>query len=494
MVRGPGQMPVAQYKAMIDDARREGEAAEQALAEGSADFRAERSRAQIGLDAVTSALPADAVLLSFVRYGRSAFATAPASSRTIPSYAALVLRHGLPVAAVHLGTVQGVDALVSQWRADIAAEALTTSEGSSHPAAPGSRVSGDALRRRVWDRLAPHVGKAARVFIVPDGALSLVPFAALPVGSRSFLLESGPVIHYLSAERDLVPVAPAPSSGRTLLAVGGPSFDDRRVFRAPANPSPEAVAGVPRLRGAAAAGCGGLQAVVFQPLDGTLQEVRDLSRVWTASTATGSDAARTLVGAEASETRFKREAPGSRVLHLATHGFFIDGTCSGGFGGTRGVGGLARTAPARAVENPLLLSGLALAGANRRASARPDEDDGILTAEEVASLDLEGVEWAVLSACDTGVGAIKAGEGVFGLRRAFQVAGARTVLMSLWSVDDQATRAWMRALYDGRFQRNLSTADAVHGANLSVLRARRARGQSTHPFYWAAFVAVGDWR
>jgi len=112
----------------------------------------------------------------------------------------------------------------------------------------------------------------------------------------------------------------------------------------------------------------------------------------------------------------------------------------------------------------------------------------------VASLDLSGTEWAVLSACDTGVGEIKAGEGVFGLRRAFQVAGARTVIMSLWSVDDQSTRAWMRALYEGRFQRHLSTADAVHQASLTVLRDRRARGLSTHPFFWAAFVAAGDWR
>jgi len=145
-------------------------------------------------------------------------------------------------------------------------------------------------------------------------------------------------------------------------------------------------------------------------------------------------------------------------------------------------------------ENPLLSSGLAFAGANRRTPVRRKEDDGILTAEEVSSIDLQGTEWAVLSACDTGLGEIRAGEGVFGLRRAFQIAGARTVIMSLWSVEDQSARSWMRLLYEGRLQRHLSTADAVHQASLRLLTARRAQGQSTHPFYWAAFVAAGDWR
>jgi len=145
-------------------------------------------------------------------------------------------------------------------------------------------------------------------------------------------------------------------------------------------------------------------------------------------------------------------------------------------------------------ENPLLLAGLALAGANRRGPAALDQDEGILTAEEIAGLNLQGTEWAVLSACDTGLGEIRAGEGVFGLRRAFQIAGVRTVIMSLWSVEDRSAQIWMQALYEGRLQKNLNTADAVHGASIAVLRDRRAKGQSTHPFYWAAFVAAGDWR
>jgi CHAT domain-containing protein len=244
----------------------------------------------------------------------------------------------------------------------------------------------------------------------------------------------------------------------------------------------------------------------FPPLEGTRREAREIASLWTDSPA------QILESRDANERAFKKAAPGHRVLHLATHGFFLGSDCppaaalrsgSGqavrpGQAGTRSIGGLSTAAKAgpklELGEGPLLLSGLALAGANRRAIAGPDDEDGILTAEEVTALNLEGVEWAVLSACDTGLGEVKAGEGVFGLRRAFQVAGVRTVIMSLWPIDDQAARLWMRTLYERRLKGHLSTAEAMRAASLSVLRARRARGQTTHPFYWAAFVATGAWQ
>ena len=204
-----------------------------------------------------------------------------------------------------------------------------------------------------------------------------------------------------------------------------------------------------------------------------------------------------LIGAAASEAAFKREAPGKRVIHLATHGFFLDGRCESTLSATRGVGGLAtieeKPRPSPTAESPLLLSGLALAGANHRGEAGPDEEDGILTAEEIAALDLTGLDWAVLSACDTGIGRIQAGEGVLGLRRAFRVAGARTLIMSLWPVDDDAAREWMLALYEARLTKQLSTAESVRSASLRLLEMGRARGND-HPFFWAGFVAAGDWR
>jgi CHAT domain-containing protein len=182
------------------------------------------------------------------------------------------------------------------------------------------------------------------------------------------------------------------------------------------------------------------------------------------------------------------------VLHLATHGFFLGGICAPALPASARARAHDAAAGLDPGENPLLLAGFALTGANRRQAAGADQEDGILTAEEIAALDLRGVEWAVLSACDTGVGETRAGEGVFGLRRAFQVAGARTVIMSLWPVEDEDTRRWMTSLYERRFARGLDTMTAVQQSTREQLRRRREAGLSTHPFHWAGFIAAGDWK
>jgi CHAT domain-containing protein len=204
-------------------------------------------------------------------------------------------------------------------------------------------------------------------------------------------------------------------------------------------------------------------------------------------------------GSEASEPNFKMGAPGKEILHLATHGFFMGGKCSSTLDRDRGVTMMETILEDQALrpvvgDDPMLLSGLAMAGANHRDKAAYGEDDGILTAEEIGAMDLTAVDWAVLSACDTGLGEVETGEGVFGLRRAFRIAGARTLITSLWSVEDAATREWMRELYQARFLGGLGAAESVREAGRAVLSRRRAEGESTHPFYWGAFVASGDWR
>jgi CHAT domain-containing protein len=497
VVRGGAARADVNYQAASDEARRAAERAERALAERSATFKAERNRAEIGLAEVTTALPAGSALVSFVRYSSASnVGSGLAGARgAVPSYVAFVLStaSSSPV-VVPLGAATPIENTLAAWRRGLT---MASGAGTLADRERRLRVVGERLRRQIWDPVAAVAGSTSRMFIVPDGALHLVNFAALPMGASEYLLDHGPTIHYLTAERDLPQfAAPSPRSAATgLLAIGGASFD---VSGAPVQKGQTRAGGGPSTQG----GCASFESLQFSPLQATLGEVQDVAQVWNAQTrnaqipkATDARSAELLTGPAATERAFKAQAPGRRVLHLATHGFFLGGDCAPGSEGRRAVGGVvaARSAQGDSTDNPLLQAGLALAGANSRTRAKADEEDGILTAEEVASMNLEGVEWAVLSACDTGLGQIKAGEGVFGLRRAFQIAGARTVIMSLWSVEDRPTSEWMLALYQARLTGNRSTADAVRDASLSMVRQRRAKGLSTHPFYWAAFVAAGDW-
>jgi CHAT domain-containing protein len=197
-----------------------------------------------------------------------------------------------------------------------------------------------------------------------------------------------------------------------------------------------------------------------------------------------------LAGSTATESNFRIFAPGRYAIHVATHGFFLGVDCTG-----RQEHGASEpdeiTLAGLMADSPLLLSGLALAGANTRDRAPSTEDDGILTAEEIVSMNLAGVEWVVLSACETGLGKIESGEGVFGLRRAFQIAGVRNLVMSLWAVNDSETALWMGKMFEERLRGGNTVAESVREASLAVLRHRRAEGLSTHPYYWGAFVATG---
>ncbi len=491
------------HRQRLDQTRGEMESVERELAVKSASYRQERAEANIGLAQVAAAVPSGSALVGYALYQDTGSAAGP----PLPSYLAFVLdAHSGQPFSVPLGPAGEIDRLVTQMK-------RATTEGmfpGNPPAIAESeyRLAGEALRKRIWDPVSSRLASARRVFVVPDGVLNLVPLASLPVGRSAYLLEKGPVIHYLSSERDLVSSAPPAKRGAGLLALGNADFEGRPLSVSPAGEagvsprSPRASgAGSPPFRGRRSA-CGDFTTLKFEPLPGTEREVEEVVRLYasrSAKTRSSSSPPLLLTGERASESAFKEGAPGHRILHLATHGFFLGGRCQSALDSTRGIGGLKGDLPPETLplfdgENPLLLSGLALAGANDRGAAGPEEDDGILTAEEIGALDLSGTEWAVLSACDTGTGTFQAGEGVLGLRRAFEVAGVRTVIMSLWAVEDESAREWMKALYEGRLVKRLDTAEAVRHASLAVLAARRARGESTHPFYWAGFVAAGDWR
>jgi CHAT domain-containing protein/Tfp pilus assembly protein PilF len=483
VVRGPGNDDPEQYAAIISDLRKRVEELEGQLAIQSGDFQERRAREGLGFVDVERNLPRGSALIAYTKFDR--YDPKQPSASPVPAYIALVLPAcGDETVAIDLGTASSVDRAVASWRTAV-------SRGGSAAETAYPRVAGE-LRERIWDPLAPFVEGAERVFVVPDGSLNLVNLAALPDDSDGYLVESGPLLHLLTAETDLVPSSDDSPIGTGLLAMGGPDFEVSA-------PSKSATVGS-SYRGSAPS-CTEFGSIAFSSLPHAAVEVVAVADLWNAAmdaSRSESEAAVVVTGSAATETAFKQLAPGRRVLHIATHGFFLNDRCVALSGDARGVGGLAAPGDRKESnwegDSQAYLSGLVLAGANVRAAAPDGAPDGILTAEEIATLHLDGVEWVVLSACDTGVGRVQVGEGVFGLRRAFRVAGARTLIMSLWPVVDEAAGAWMGELYRQRTHAEMDTDHAVRHATLAVLRARRSQRASTHPFYWGGFVAAGEWR
>jgi CHAT domain-containing protein/tetratricopeptide (TPR) repeat protein len=455
------------------------ERAERAVAEYSAAFRNQERVNLVALDDIRRNLPKGSVLVSYVRFGRSVVEAVDRKGDKVSSYAAFVFHPDTGRLRVFdLGSAASIEALIQTARKTVDAEIQSGGLGGKRNERAW-RESALAVRARVWDPLRPEFAKANLLLVVPDGDLNLIPFAAFPEG-EGYWLDHGQVIHLLSSEKDIVPVEDA---GRKsgLVAIGDPAFD---VSGAPLAAAMTRGAQTSSTSGAAAEkgfevepsraeiarsregiSCDDFNRMEFHPLPGSSAEIADISAQW--QHANGSEQVTRYLGPDATREKFLEEAIRGRVLHVATHAFLLSQSCGDG--------------------NPLLQSGLVFAGAN---SLR---ESSLLTAQQIASLNLEGLDWAVLSACNTGGGALHDGEGVLGLQRAFRIAGARSVILTLWPVDDSMSRRYMHELYLQRFGRHATTADAVWNASRKLLANRRAAGESTHPWYWAGFVGSGGW-
>lgn len=446
------------YRARVETARQEKEAAERALGERSAAFRA-----LLVPPGESRALEAGTVLVSYARF----------DAGEQPGYVAFVRELDGDIAAVPVGPARVVEPLVAAWHDRAAGGESVRGLRVTHRT-EDTREAGLALAEVMWAPIAPYVEGAELLLVVPDGELLRVNLDALPAADDRYLAEVLPPVHYLTCERDVARLAGRVRGlGEGILVVGSPDYDATPELEAEllaSDGSADRSRTLAAYRGQELS-CRAVSELRFEPLAGTEREARAVSGAWRSA---GPDRdVLELLGASATERAVKTRAAGRRALHLATHGFVADGAC----------------------DAPLLRSGLAFAGANRHGdSARAGEnEDGILTAEEIASLDLTTLDWVVLSACETGQGQAHAGEGLIGLRRAFEIAGAGTLVTSLWPVEDEAARDWMVALYSHRLK-GATTPEAVRAANLEMLRRASARGAVPSPSVWAGFVASGDWQ
>jgi CHAT domain-containing protein/tetratricopeptide (TPR) repeat protein len=410
------------------------------------------------------ALPDGTAFVDLLRYTCSQWdpkTPGAQGERHTASYVGFVVRRAQPVARIELGEAKPIDDAWAGWHA-----AIMAPEGNEKR----ERAAARAFARLVWEPLRAALPADCRtVYLTPDGALAQVPWAALP-GKKSdtVLVDEHAVCLVPHGPWLLERLTEQASGGRkphvgTLLAYGGIDYQG----------APAPVGKNRGLRNLELASDSALHVragkrLHWAALPGTAHEQEQIIAL--AKTAL-KDAPIARSGRAASTDQLMDDLPKARFAHIATHGFFADPHFRSylqvdpklyeqhGFGGRRAAG----------ARSPLVLSGLVLAGANRRGEdAAPDR--GIITAESLIGLRMEELELAVLSACDTGLGESGGGEGVFGLQRAFHLAGCKNVIASLWKVDDEATAALMSLFYHHLWVEKKAPIAALRQAQLTLYR------------------------
>lgn len=464
LLRAPGEGEGAPAGASISITAIEKEVRrlEVAVSAKSAEFRVQSE--PVTVEKIQSLLPEDTALLELTMYRQVGSDAAGSGDH----YAAYVLRRTGAPKAVDLGPAAAIDDKVRALR-----------EALSNPERTDVRSIGRALDELVMRPIRPILAGARVLAISPDSSLNLIPFGALVDEDGRFLIERASV-YYLTSGRDLLRRELRAPSRQGPVILANPRFDAQGDGAVKGDGEASRAGELTRLARAR-----------FTPLPGTAEEAEALREVLTKPVVrTGTDATKAIL----------RTLHGPSILHIATHGFFLDDQAKSA--GGRGLeleanAPLPAAPPSEATNtknadsntinlpnNPLVRSGLALAGANADLTTRAD---GILTALEASALDLYGTDLVVLSACETGIGSTRVGDGVYGLRRAFVIAGAETQVMSLWKVDDAATRDLMIAFYT-ELRRGGARSESMHKVQLGML----GRKEAAHPYFWASFIVSGN--
>jgi CHAT domain-containing protein/Tfp pilus assembly protein PilF len=442
-------------------------------------------------DQIARALKPGSVLLEFVGFRMYDFYTKDTKERWGGyCYVAFVLPAGQEAkpTLVYLGEADLIDRAIREFRQEVEQAPELIPQLGEAEAERRLREKGKRVYDLVIAPLRAVIGERDIWYVSPDGELNLIPFEVLPDEGGRYLVETHQV-NYLSSGRDLLRFEAGKGTGAEAMVLADPDYDQKQTGRKVAASSTQDSLTL-AMHGETQRSVD-LRQATWSPLPGTRKEAEAIAR------ELAGQKVRLYLKDQASEEAVKKvKAP--RILHLATHGFFLNEQDRSAWLKDTERGLTLSDAEQRpmplppGIENPLLRSGLALAGANRLEEATGEgEDDGILTALEISGISLWGTDLVVLSACETGVGETRRGEGVFGLRRAFQLAGARTVVMSLWSVPDEETAALMKDFYR-QLKGGTSKAQALREASLGLMRSRREKAGAAHPFYWGAFVSVGE--
>jgi CHAT domain-containing protein/Tfp pilus assembly protein PilF len=468
-LKGPDAANPGAYRTRVKLLEAEIDELERELSSRSLEFR--RQSQPVTLAAVQVALPAGSALVEFVFHTPLEPQT---EKRNPPRYLAYLLTAQGQPKWVDLGEAALIDQAIDAWRKALGNP--NQIDVKQHARAVDERVMQPV--RSLLDQMP---GEKRRLLIAPDGSLNLIPFGALVDEQDQYLIERYS-ISYLTSGRDLLRLQRSEPSKDAPLVVANPDFG--RVTSITTRGAQ--ISRISRTRNQAQGQRGQTdpRQVYFRPLPGTEDEALAIKTLLPKASV--------LRRELATETALK-QARGPQILHIATHGFFINDQGSP-TGETRGFySGEPLRIPDRPlnkwaayIKNPLLRSGLGLAGVNQNKSG---DDDGVLTALEAAGLDLSGTKLVVLSAGNTGVGEVKNGEGVQGLRRALVLAGSESQVISLWPVSDVATKDLMISYYKA-LQLGDGRSEGLRQAQLRMLRGRKDR---RHPFYWAAFIQSGEW-
>lgn len=340
--------------------------------------------------------------------------------------------------------------------------------------------------KKYWQAIDENIEGNPVIYFSPDGIYNQINLNTLPLpGNKKFLVDEYD-FHFLNNTREILSFqnleeTPIDETLNVIL-LGRPTYSTNKGMNALTRSGTDSLTKIQVFKGMDALSKQ-LAETPWADLKGTEREIQGIADVLKKSQKNWK--IQTFLGENASEEQVKK-LDNPRILHIATHGFFIKPPEADSSFLARGKTDLEQLTKIKGQNSmdAMLRSGVVLANVatiNRNLS----EEDGLLTAYELSLLNLSNTNLLILSACETGRGQIRAGEGVYGLQRAAQIAGASTIMMSLWKVDDTATQELMNVFYE-EWEKTNHKREAFKKAQLII------REKHSDPYYWGAFVLIGE--